>query len=551
MGSDRHREPLREATAAEGSTTPHEPEIGERIVVDLKGITKRFPGVTANDSVDFDLKAGEIHALLGENGAGKTTLMNVLYGLYRPDEGEVWAWGKKVMLRSPKDAIRLRIGMVQQHFALVPTMTVSENVILGLRAEREPLLELNKVEGLVAALSKKFNLAVDPRARIENLSVGERQRVEIIKALYRDVKILILDEPTSVLTPRETEEFFKMLRSMVDRGLSVVFITHKLREVTDISDRITVLRHGRVVARVQTRLTNLSDLAEKMVGGEPLLTSESEILPRGRVVVEVAELTALNSKGLPALRDVSFSLHEREILGIAGVAGNGQRELAEVLSGMRNVEDGRVYLFGEDVTDCSPRKLIKLGVGHIPEDTIGSGLIMNLSIAENLVLEVRSNPPFSYRWFLPFNLNYFLNYEEISQYATKLVEDFGIVTPSVDAPARTLSGGNLQKLTLAKVLSRSPKLIVAEQPTAGLDVAATQFIRKKLREERRRGAGILLISGNLNEVMSLSDRIAVMYDGEVVSIVPAPQADIAEIGLMMGGVKPATINARRLELQNQ
>ncbi len=513
------------------------------VVVEMKGITKRFPGVTANDSIDFDLRRGEVHALLGENGAGKTTLMNILYGIYRPDEGETWVWGNRVAHKSPKDAIRLGIGMVQQHFALVPNMTVAENVVLGLRSERGPLLEMGKIEERIKHLSAAFKLVVDPQARIEQLSVGERQRVEIVKALYRDVKILILDEPTSVLTPAEVEELFKMLRSMVDRGLSIVFITHKLREVIEISDRITVLRRGKVVGRVQTRLTNPTELAEKMVGREILPTAEKASPPEGDVVLEVRNLTASNDKGIPSLRGISFSLHQGEVLGIAGVAGNGQRELAEVLTGMRSPGDGKIYLFGEDVTNRSPRALIDLGVGHVPEDRIGTGLIADLSIAENLVLEVRAKPPFAYRWFLPATRflpsdgNYFLNRRAIREHAARLAEEYGIVTPSLDAPARNLSGGNLQRLVLAKVLSRSPKLIVAEQPTAGLDIAATEFISGKLREERERGAGILLISGDLNEVVSLSNRVAVMYNGEIVGTVSAAEANMGEIGLMMGGVK--------------
>ena len=512
------------------------------VIVEMKGITKRFPGVTANDSIDFDLRAGEVHALLGENGAGKTTLMNTLYGIYRPDEGEIRAWGDTVALKSPRDAIRVGIGMVQQHFALVSNMTVAENVILGLRSEKGPLLEMRNIEERINDLSGTFNLVVDPKARIEQLSMGERQRVEIIKALYRDVKILILDEPTSVLTPAEVEELFKMLRSMVGRGLSIVFITHKLREVIEITDRITVLRKGKVVARVETGLTNPTELAEMMVGKEVPPTTEKATPREGDVLLDVRNLSALNDKGLPALRGLSFSLRQGEVLGIAGVAGNGQRELAEVLTGMRKAESGNVSLFGEDVTGLSPRELIDLGVGHIPEDRIGTGLIADFSVAENLVLEVRSNPPFAHRWFLPstrflpFAMNYFLNHREIRDHAERLVEEYGILTPSLDAPARNLSGGNVQRLILAKVLSRSPKVLVAEQPTAGLDIAATEFIMGKLRGEKEKGAGIVLISGDLNEVMAVSDRVAVMYNGEIVGIVSAQEVNIAEVGLMMGGV---------------
>ena len=523
----RKREPVRESRL-------RKLKLGE-LIIEMRGITKRFPGVLANDHIDFDLKACEVHALLGENGAGKTTLMNILYGLYSPDGGEICVYGQRVDIKSPRDAIDLNIGMVHQHFMLVPSLTIAENVILGLKSSKEPLLDLGRAEKRVAELSKMYNLKVDPRAKIEQLSVGERQRVEIIKALYRGVQILILDEPTSVLTPQEIEDLFKTLRSMVKEGLTVVFITHKLPEVMAISDRVTVLRRGKVTARIETKRTNPIDLSKKMVGREVLFGIEKHRAKKGKVVLEVKNLWTLSDKGIPALRNVSFSIHKGEILGVAGVAGNGQRELAEVLTGMRRVTKGKAYIFRKDMTNRPPKKIIEQGVGHIPEDRMGMGLIMDFSIAENLILEIRSKPPFSHRWFLPFDKKCFLDKHEIRKHAERLIQEYDIAAPSADVPARNLSGGNRQRLILAKVLFRNPKLLVATQPTSGLDVGATEFIRKKLMEQKEKGVAILLISEDLNEIMSLSDRIAVMYEGKIVGIVPAAKAKIREIGLMMAG----------------
>jgi len=506
-------------------------------IIEMRSITKRFPGVLANDHIDFDLKACEIHALLGENGAGKTTLMNILYGLYRPDEGSISVQGEPVVIRSPKDAIELGIGMVHQHFMLVPVMTVTENIILGLKSPREPLLDIDQAEKRIAELSKMYKLKVDPKARIEQLSMGERQRVEILKASYRGAQVLILDEPTSVLTPQETEDFFKTLRSMVNQGLTFVFITHKLPEVMEISDRVTVLRRGKVVGRSDTKLTNPIELAKMMVGREVVTNIEKQLTMEGKVALEVKNLSAMGEKGLLALKNVSFSIYEGEILGIAGVSGNGQRELAEVITGMRKATEGKVYIFGKDMTNLPPKKIIEQGVGHIPEDRLGTGVIPDFSIAENLVLETHPMAPFSYQWFLPFTRRYFLNRDEIRKNAERLINEYDIATPSIDAPARNVSGGNLQRLILAKVLSRNPRLLIAAHPISGLDVAATEFIHKKLIEQRERGVAILLISEDLNEIMSLSDRIAVMYEGKIVGIIPASKAQIQEIGLMMTGVK--------------
>ena len=498
-------------------------------LVEMKGITKRFSGIIANNSIDFTIYGGEVHALLGENGAGKTTLMNILYGLYRADSGEILVHGKRVLIRSPKDAIALKIAMVHQHFELVPTLTVAENIGLGLKAEREPFLNLESVVKRINELAKDYGLHVNPDAMVSQLSVGERQRVEIIKALYREPETLILDEPTSVLTPQEVDGLFHFMRSMAAEGRAVVVITHKLPEVMAVSDRVTVLRHGEVVARLMTKDTNPNELAEKMVGREiPHMKKTIEEKPSEKAALEIQQVSALNDNGVLAINNMSFSVQAGEILGLAGVAGNGQAELAEVLTGMRKVTHGKVLVQGKDLTNASPSEMIKNGVGHIPEDRLGSGLVLDMSIAENLVLEVRNDPR--------FEKNHLIDNEQVHLNAKHLVEEYSISSVSVDAPARTLSGGNMQKAILAKVLSRNPKILIAAQPTSGLDVGATEFITEKLKEQRRLGVGILLISSDLNEIMSLSDRIACVFEGKIMGILPAATADLEEIGLMMGGV---------------
>ncbi len=503
----------------------------ESTIVSMRGITKRFPGgVVAVDNVDFELSSGEIHALLGENGAGKTTLMNILYGLYSSDSGHMFVDGRPVSIKSPRDAIQLGIGMVHQNFQLIPRMTVSENIVLGLKSERPPLLELEKASSKIKELSSSYGLRVNPAARVEQLSMGERQKVEIVKALYRKARVLILDEPTSVLTPQEGEELFKLLDSMTEEGKTVVLITHKLPEVMAISQRVTVLRHGKVVANLETKLTSAAELAGYMVGHEISLKEAGKVEASHKernTLLELKNVSALNDKGLLGVNDLSLSLYEGEILGIAGVAGNGQRELAEVITGLRHVTDGEVLFKGRVVTNGPPSRSIELGIRYIPEDRLGSGVIPDFTIADNLVLERRRKNPFSKNWLL--------ERKAIEDNAAALLSEYDIVAPNPNVTARTLSGGNLQKLILAKVLSGNPKVLVASQPTAGLDVGAAQFIRNKLRQEAARGVGILLISGDLNELISLSDRIAVMYEGKVTGIVPASESEIEEIGLLMGG----------------
>jgi len=523
---------LKRGRHAEGTRVGADERVEQgEVFVRMKGIVKRFPGVIANDHIDFDVKTGEIHALLGENGAGKTTLMNVLYGIYRPDEGEIYVRGKRTAIKSPKDAIELGMGMVHQHFMLVYPHTVSENIALGLSSSRF-FFPVQEVEKGVAELSGKYGLKVDPKAKIWQLSVGEQQRVEIIKALYRGAQVLILDEPTSVLTPSEITDLFDVLRRIAKEGCSIVFITHKLDEVMEISDRITVLRHGKVVATVEPYKTSKRELARMMVGREVLFRLKKKPVERGEVVLEVRALHALNDRGLPAIKGVSFIASEGEILGIAGVAGNGQRELVEVITGLRKATEGSISIRGHDVTNCSPQNIIDKGVAHIPEERIRVGLVPNMSVAENLILKKYRYPPFSDKLFLKIAF--------IGQETEKLISEYNIITPSKENPAKLLSGGNIQRLILARELSEKPCLIVAAHPTYGLDVGATEYIRSLLLKQREMGAAILLVSEDLEEIMSLSNRIAVMFEGEIMGIVSAERAEIEEIGLMMAGAKRMT-----------
>ncbi len=501
----------------------------DSILVQMVGITKRFPGVLANDHIDFDVKAGEIHALLGENGAGKTTLMSILFGLYQADEGEIYVRGQRVHLRSPRDAIDLGIGMVHQHFMLVEPHTVAENITLGLKRPRF-FLDLAGTERHITELSKQYGLRVDPRARIWQLSVGEQQRVEILKMLYRGADILILDEPTAVLTPQEVEELFATLRRMAREGQAVIFISHKLDEVMAISDRVTVLRHGKVVASVKTAETDKETLARMMVGREVLFQMEKKPVALGQVVLQVQELEALNDKGLPALKGISFTIREGEILGVAGVAGNGQRELAEVITGLRKATGGRITISGCDMTNCSPREVIRQQVSHVPEDRLGMGLVSNLAVSDNLILKSYGEPPLA--------KGPFLDRLSIRNFVARLIEAFHIATPTQETPVRLLSGGNLQRTILARELSIGPRLMVAVHPTRGLDIGATESVRNLLLKQREKGVAILLISEDLEELLALSDRIAVMYEGEIMGIIPAEGANIEEIGLMMAGTQP-------------
>lgn len=496
---------------------------------EMRGIVKRFPRVMANDHVDFACRPGEVHALLGENGAGKSTLMNVLAGLYRPEAGEIFVGGQRVAFRSPQDAIAHGIGMVHQHFMLVATHSVAENMVLGLNRPRF-FLNLARVEEQVTALGEQYGLTVNPRAKIWELSVGEQQRVEVLKMLFRGAKILILDEPTAVLTPQEVETLFHTLRDMTKRGHTIVFISHKLDEVVAISDRVTVMRRGKVTAaHVPSRETTKAQLAKLMVGREILFQIEKKKAQPGKVVLLVEHLYADNDRGLPALRDLSLQVRAGEILGIAGVAGNGQRELAEVLTGLRHAVGGKM-MFGDIPLDRHTSWL-NLGqkLAHIPEDRAAVGSVPGLSVAENLILKCFHRPPIAAGWSI--------NRAAVHQNAVRLVGEYQITMPTVDTPARMLSGGNLQKVILARETSGHPELMIAVHPTRGLDVGATEAVQNILIRQRDAGAAILLISEDLDELLSLSDRLAVIYEGQFVGEMPTKDAEIHTVGLMMAGTK--------------
>ncbi len=495
--------------------------------VRMQGIVKQFPGVLANDHVDFDLRPGEIHALLGENGAGKSTLMNILSGLYAPNAGEIAIFGKPMRFRSPRDAIKAGIGMVHQHFMLIESHSVTENVILGLATPRFRL-RIKQAGETVAKLGEQYGLHIDPETAIWQLSVGEQQRVEIIKALYRGAKILILDEPTAVLTPQEAEELFRILKHMAGAGHAIIFISHKLDEVMQIADRITVLRKGKVVGRRLASETNKKALARLMVGREVLFHLEKAPIQPGKAVLKVENLQADNDKGLPALKGISFEVREGEILGIAGVAGNGQTELGELLTGLRSSKGGRIFVAGHDLTGKAPRDFIDTGVSNIPESRVEDGSVGNLNLVENLMLKGYRQTP-----------GLFLDYRQWWQKSEKLVRAFDVQGASLRTPARLLSGGNLQKLILARELSSQPRLTIAVHPTQGLDIGATESVRKILLQQRAEGKAILLISEDLEEVQALSDRIAVMYEGTIIGIVP-PETPREEIGLMMAGTPHKT-----------
>jgi len=518
------------------------------LAVEMRGVTKIFPGVVANDSVDLQIHGGEIHALLGENGAGKSTLMNILAGLYQPDGGEVWLHGERVVIRSPNDAIRLGVGMVHQHFKLVQPQTVAENVILGLK---EPAfrLDMKKTAQEIRALGEQYKLSVDPNAYIWQLSVGEQQRVEILKILYRNADILIMDEPTAVLTPQESEELGQTLRRMIQepaiRGQggnkAVIFISHKLDEVTRFADQVTVLRGGKVEATLKTPGVSKADLASLMVGRSVLFRIEKPPYAADvtnetcqEVLFAVRDLHSLNDKGLSALDGVTLEIHAGEILGIAGVAGNGQRELAETITGLRHVTSGQVLVrnggrAGQlvDVTNHSPRQIIEGGLSHVPGDRLGVGLVGNLAISDNVILKEYRKTPLSQ--------GPFLNRTSIGLFADRLVKAFHVATPNVQRPVRLLSGGNLQKVILAREITASCGLLVAVNPTRGLDVGATESVQQALLEQRAQGAAILLVSEDLDELLSICDRIAVMFEGKVMGILPAEDANRNELGLMMAG----------------
>jgi len=506
------------------------------IILDAKGITKKFPGVLANDHVDFDLRKGEIHALLGENGAGKSTLMNILYGLYHPDEGEVTVSGNRMQLNSSRDAIKHGIGMVHQHFMLIPVFTVTENIMLGAETDHRatqneaPLVKLDRkeVSQKVRDLSHQYGLDVDPDAIVGDLPVGIQQRVEIVKALYRNANILILDEPTAVLTPQEADDLFRIMHELTDKGVSIIFITHKLREVLAIADRITVMRAGRVVGTANPKETDEAKLATMMVGREVILTVQKKPAKPTEEVLNVTDLQVRDIRGLEAVRGVSFNVRAGEVLGIAGVQGNGQTELPEALTGLRPIEGGNFTLNGRDLTGKPPRPITETGLAHIPEDRQRHVLVLSYTVADNMVLCDYYQPRFSRSMVIQQN--------QVDANAKKLIKEYDVRTPSAFVNAGKLSGGNQQKVIVARELSRPVKLVIASQPTRGLDVGSIEYIHKEIIIMRDRGVAVLLISAELDEILSLSDRIAVMYRGEIVATVDRKDATREQLGLWMAGV---------------
>lgn len=501
-------------------------------VVSMKGIVKRFPGVLANDHVDFELKRGEIHALLGENGAGKSTLMNVLAGLYKPDAGIIQINDKTVNFSSPRDAIKAGIGMVHQHFMLVPSQTVTENVLLGLDEPRF-FMRLHEYDDKIAELGEQFGLHVDPRAKVWQLSVGEQQRIEILKMLYRGAQVLIMDEPTAVLAPTEIDGLFDILRIMTAQGKSIIFISHKLNEVAAIADRISVLRRGKSTANgLSAEGVTTKELARQMVGREVVFRIEKQPCKPGELVLDVKDVYAENDKGLPALRGLSLNVYAGEIVGVAGVAGNGQRELAQVISGLRKCTRGEVYLTGESVSNRSTLYGIQRGMAYVPEDRTHVGSSPNLSVTDNVIMKKYRKPPISHGGLLDM--------AEADRFAKELKEAYDIIVPTVDTPVRLLSGGNLQRVILAREISGEPAFMVAMQPTRGLDVGAIEGVHRLLLTQREAGSGVLLVSEELEELFSLSDRIYVIYEGRIMGEIQMgleePSDEVVEkIGMMMTG----------------
>lgn len=501
-------------------------------VLELRGISKSFPGVLANDAIDLSVEKGKILALLGENGAGKTTLMNILYGLYKPDKGQILIKGEQVAIHGPSDAIARGIGMVHQHFMLIPVMTATENVMLGVEPTRSGIfLDKAKVSKRIQEISKQYDLDVDPQAFIGDLPVGAQQRVEIIKVLYRQAEILILDEPTAVLTPQEVEGLFKVLRSMVADGKSIIFITHKLKEVLEIADTITVLRSGRVVGTVNSKDASQEKLASMMVGREVNLVVKKKTASPKDVVLIVKDLYVRDERQNLTVKGATFDVHAGEVLGIAGVQGNGQTELVYSLTGMAPVVSGEISIMDKPVHRSSPRNVLERGVAHIPEDRQRHGLILSFPVHDNLVLCTYYQRPFA--------KGLELQQKVIIETADKLVDQFDVRTPNVFVPVSTLSGGNQQKVIVAREFSRPIKLLIASQPTRGLDVGSIEYIHNRIIEKRDEGTAVLLVSPELDEIIALSDRIAVMYKGKIVDILSAAKVNKTYLGLLMAGVKPS------------
>ena len=500
-------------------------------VLELRGITKVYPGTVANDHIDFDLRRREVQALLGENGAGKTTLMNILYGLAKPDEGEIILNGERITFSSPKDAIERGIGMVHQHFMLIPVMTVAENIVLGIEPSDKGFLDYDAARVRVREIARRFGFQIDPDARIEDIGVGQQQRVEILKALYRNAGILILDEPTAVLTPQEATEFFGILETLTREGISIIFISHKLNEVLEIADRVTVLRRGKRIETVPIEGATQESLARAMVGREVLLRVEKAPAQPGDVLLEIEGLQVFDDREIEKVRGVSMSVRAGEIVGIAGVDGNGQSELIDAITGLRKIERGKVRIAGKDLAHATARDVLDSGIGHIPEDRQRRGLVLQFSIAENIALhDFRKPPNARLGWLYP---------RRLIQKAGTLIREFDVRGGRPETPASALSGGNQQKVILAREIDRDPKVLIAAQPTRGLDVGAIEVVHARLIAERNEGVGILLVSLELEEILSLSDRILVLFEGQIVGeYLPSVTED--ELGIAMtGGRKEA------------
>ena len=503
-------------------------------ILQLKGITKRFPGVLANDHIDLTLNQGEILALLGENGAGKTTLMNILYGLYQPDEGEILVNDQRVIINSPTDAINTGIGMVHQHFMLIPVFTVTENVMLGSEpVKMGDFLDRPKTAARIREISQQYKLEVNPDDYVKDLPVGVQQRVEIIKLLYREASILIFDEPTAVLTPQEADDLFNIMRSLVKQGKSIIFITHKLREVLDVADRIMVIRRGAVVGEADPKVADKNKLAEMMVGREVNLVVDKEVKEPGEVILSVQDLVVADQFKQVMVDHVSFDVHAGQILGIAGVQGNGQTELVEAITGLDKSASGKILFKNEEITNSTPRKITEVGSAHVPEDRQADGLVLTFPVAENLVLCTYYKEPFA--------KGVVLQYDKILENSEKLIADFDIRTPSPLTSVGSLSGGNQQKVIIARELSRPIELLVASQPTRGLDVGSIEYIHKRIVQKRDEGCAVLLVSPELDEVIELSDRIAVMYRGKIIATVNADDVTKETLGLLMAGIIPEKI----------
>jgi simple sugar transport system ATP-binding protein len=500
-------------------------------ILELKGITKRFPGVLANDHIDLTLQKGEILALLGENGAGKSTLMNILYGLYQPDEGEILVNKKKITVNSPTDAINAGIGMVHQHFMLIPVFTVTENVMLGNETVKAgDFLDRPKTAQKIREISHNFKLEVNPDDYVRDLPVGVQQRVEIIKLLYRNAEILIFDEPTAVLTPQEADDLFIIMRSLAKQGKSIIFITHKLREVLDVADRIMVIRRGAMVGETTPEKADKKSLASMMVGRDVDLVVEKIKKVPGDVVLTVEDLVVADNLQDICVDQISLEVRAGEILGVAGVQGNGQTELVEAITGLKKATKGKITLLGHDITKASPRQVTEMGSAHVPEDRQADGLVLPFPVAENLVLCTYYKEPFS--------KGVILQYKTILENSKKLIDDFDIRTPSPLTPVGTLSGGNQQKVIIARELSRPIQLLVASQPTRGLDVGSIEYIHKRIVQKRDEGCAVLLVSPELDEILELSDRIAVMFRGKIIAVVDDDVATKEHIGLLMAGIIP-------------